>query len=208
MLSISSLTYSFSEEKKLDYEDWSLKNEEHALILGSSGSGKTTLLHLMAGLLSPTAGRVEINDVDLSALSQTALDEFRGKHLGLVFQKPHLIQSLSVIDNLRLAAFLGNKGSTSEKSYQLLDELGLTDLANRRVHQISQGQAQRVAIARALVNRPKVIFCDEPTASLDDQSCDRVLDLLNQQAERFKASLVIATHDQRIKSSFQNQIIL
>ncbi len=141
-------------------------------------------------------------------MSQSKLDQFRGQNIGLVFQKPHLIHALSVFENVLLATFLGKKKERKNAIQELLNNLGIDDLADRRIHEISQGQAQRVAIARALINKPKVIFGDEPTASLDDASCEQVVKLLQNQAAENGATLVLATHDQRVKSHFSNKLTL
>lgn len=208
MLVAKNLSYHFSKDKELNFPDWKVEDGGHALILGRSGSGKTTLLHLLSGLLKPTQGNVQINDTELASLSTAALDQFRGAHFGFVFQKPHLIAALTVEENIRLASFLGKETIEQDSVRQLLEELNIADLAHRKIHEISQGQAQRVAIARAVVNQPDVIFGDEPTASLDDQSCTAVVDLLKKQATACNAMLILATHDQRVKDEFSNRLIL
>jgi ABC-type lipoprotein export system ATPase subunit len=208
LISTSFLKYSFNGQISLEYPDWIVKDGEHGLILGASGSGKTTLLHLMSGLIRPTEGLIMFDDLEINKLSASEMDQFRGKHIGLVFQKPHLIAALSVKENIRLATFLGNKPEQNDHIDALLESLGLESLAGRKISEISQGQAQRVAIARALINKPKVIFGDEPTASLDDQSCEKVISLLQEQAEKYQATLVLATHDHRVKSHFSNQLQL
>ncbi|MEO9475015.1 MAG: ATP-binding cassette domain-containing protein [Cyclobacteriaceae bacterium] len=208
MISSSNLSYSFNKSVNLSYPDWKVGDGEHGLILGNSGSGKTTFLHLLSGLLKPTSGTVKFDDTDITELKSGELDVFRGKHVGLVFQKPHLISALSVSDNLRLATFLGRKSEQDARIEELLDSLGLDGLGKRRISEISQGQAQRVSIARALINHPKVIFGDEPTASLDDSSCEKVIDILQKQADKQGATLILATHDHRVKSHFSNQMEL
>jgi ABC-type lipoprotein export system ATPase subunit len=208
VIQTTNLQYRFNTDVCLNYPDWHVASGEHGLILGASGSGKTTLLHLVSGLLRPTSGSISIEGIEINQLSNTALDQFRGQNIGLVFQRPHLISALSVKENIRLAIFLGRKKERDERILDLLNVLGLSDLANRKIHEISQGQAQRVAIARALINQPKVIFGDEPTASLDDRSCDQVVTLLQEQALQSGATLILATHDQRVKSHFSNKLEL
>lgn len=202
------LSYSYSDGTTLTFPDWEVAPGGHALILGPSGCGKTTLLHLLSGLLRPLAGSISIGDTELSALSPSALDRFRGGHMGFVFQKPHLISSLTVKENIQLASYLGKKRTADAEIRRVLDDLQIAGLAHRKIHQISQGQAQRVAIARAVINRPEVLFGDEPTASLDDESCHAVINLLKHQAELCNAMLIIATHDQRVKNEFPNQLTL
>lgn len=208
MIKLSNLKYTFDHANSLSFPDWEVRAGAHGLILGASGSGKTTLLHLMAGLLQPTMGKIAIADVNIASLNQSDLDKFRGKNIGLVFQKPHLIASLSVYENITLAAHLGKTKIDSSEIFQLLDSLGLNGLEHRAINEISQGQAQRVSIARALINKPKLVFGDEPTASLDDESCQKVIDLLQVQANKFGATLILATHDHRVKSHFTNQLAL
>lgn len=126
------------------------------------------------------------------------MDLFRGQHIGIVFQKPHLIAALTVKQNLDLAQFLSKKKGPSPLS--LLQELGLAAKATSAIGTLSEGEAQRVSIARALVNSPKLILADEPTSSLDDLHAQRVVTLLKEQAAKIGAALVIVTHDQRVKS--------
>lgn len=208
MIKISNLKYSFSSTLNLTFPDWEVSKGNHGLIIGSSGCGKTTLLHLMSGLLAPQSGSILFEETDIGNLSQSQLDKFRGQNIGLVFQKPHLIASLTVRDNIALSAYLGKVNIDSGQIAQVLDSLGLEGLADRKISEISQGQAQRVSIARAIINKPKVIFGDEPTASLDDDSCGKVIDLLKEQTENFGATLILATHDHRVKSHFSNQLKL
>ena len=208
VLSVKGLSYHFAEGPYLHFPDWTVEKKQHSLILGPSGGGKTTLLHLASGLLKPTSGTVFLNDREIQTLSPSSLDRFRGAHVGFVFQKPHLLSSLTVRDNIRLATFFGRKTIHNQRIDEVLTELGIIELKNRKVHEISQGQAQRVAIARAVINHPDVIFGDEPTASLDDVSCDAVINLLKSQAEKCDATLIIATHDHRVKSRFKHQLTL
>ncbi|WP_258103770.1 ABC transporter ATP-binding protein [Marinoscillum sp. MHG1-6] len=208
MIQIAGLSHCFSDNVVISYPDWQVADGEHSLILGASGSGKTTLLHLMSGLLKPTNGSVIFDTQEINQLSPSRMDKFRGAHVGLIFQKPHLIAALTVKENIKLSTFLGKKPEHNRHIEEMLDSLGLIELAHRKVHQLSQGQAQRVAIARALINHPKFVFGDEPTASLDDESCMKVVELLKRQSDQHGATLVIATHDQRVKNHFSNKLEL
>lgn len=178
------------------------------LLLGESGSGKTTLLHLLGGLLKVTVGTIEVAGTNLAILSETALDRFRGRHYGFIFQRNHLIQALSVKKNLLMAPFLAGLPQDEARVAAVLGALNLSDKKNARINQLSQGQAQRVAIGRAILNKPDVILADEPTSALDDQNCERVAQLLLQVASDNNATLIVATHDQRLKSKIQNRIQL
>lgn len=182
----------------LDFPDINLTSGESLLILGKSGSGKTTLLNLLSGLLKPASGKVMLDGVEISNLSGQKLDLFRGQHIGIIFQKPHLIAALNVKQNLELAHFFGKK--QGQNLDQLLKELGIDNKAKSAVMTLSEGEAQRVSIARALANSPKLILADEPTSSLDDENTEKVVNLLKNQASKIGAALIIVTHDQRVKA--------
>lgn len=203
MISIDNLSFGYSDQKVLAIPHMAVKEADHLLILGNSGSGKTTLLHILGGLLQPKEGKVVIGNTDLYSLSAQQRDKYRGQNIGLVFQKAHLISALSVGDNLLLTQYLSGTAQDKGRVYEVLDELNLAHKVDKRVRSLSQGEQQRVTIARALLNRPRLILADEPTASLDDDNAMKVLSLLKAQAEKYKASLLIATHDQRVKDQFE-----
>ena len=205
MLSLQNLTHAYAGATVLNVASWQAGQGAQWLMLGPSGSGKTTLLHVLAGILRPTSGQVTVADQDLMALSPAALDRFRGKHVGIVFQRLHLIDSLTVLNNLLLAQYMAGEPQDAARVRELLASLDLAEKASARPHELSHGQAQRVAVARAVVNKPKLLLADEPTSNLDDTRCVQVLDLLLAQAKACGATLVIATHDQRIKSRVPNQ---
>ena len=177
-----------------------LANGEAALILGPSGSGKTTLLLAIAGLARKFGGAVSVDGQDPFALKAGLRDRFRGRAIGFVFQDLHLVAGLSTFDNVLLAPFAAHQTQDRKRARALLEELGLGAVANKPAERISRGQAQRAAIARAMLLRPKVLLADEPTASLDDDSCEIVADLLLRAAAETGAALVIATHDARLKA--------
>jgi putative ABC transport system ATP-binding protein len=187
---------------------WAVAAGQHSLILGPSGSGKTTVLHLIAGLLRPSRGSVRVAGQDLRALRPAELDAFRGRMIGIVLQRLHLISALTVRDNLRLARTLARLPPDPRQIDGLIADLGLATVAGARPRQLSEGEAQRVAIARAVVNRPALILADEPTSALDDANCEAVLALLRTQAEASGATLVIATHDARVKNQFRHRLEL
>ena len=187
---------------------WAVAAGQHGLILGPSGSGKTTVLHLIAGLLRPSRGRVRVAGQDLGALTPAQLDAFRGRTIGIVLQRLHLIAALTVRDNLRLARTLARRPPDPARIESLIADLGLGAVAGARPNRLSQGEAQRVAIGRAVVNRPALILADEPTSALDDANCAAVLALLRAQAEATGATLVIATHDARLQPFFGHRLEL
>jgi putative ABC transport system ATP-binding protein len=181
---------------------------EHWLVLGASGSGKTTLLNLVAGLLRPSEGEIEVGGQPLAKLEGAALDRWRGRSVGIVPQKLHLVSSLSVLQNLLLAPYLAGLPLDTGRARGLLDSLSVSEKAMVKPHELSHGQAQRVAIARAVMNRPKLLLADEPTANLDDANCVQALDLLQDQAKECGATLIVATHDQRARARFEKHLEL
>ena len=205
MFAIQNLTHAYAGREVLRVDEWRAEQGAQWLMLGPSGSGKSTLLHVLAGILRPASGQAVVAEQDLGALSEAALDRFRGKHIGIVLQRLHLIDSLSVLNNLLLAQYMAGAKQDATRVREVLASLDLADKASAMPHELSHGQAQRVAVARAVVNKPKLLLADEPTSNLDDVRCVQVLDLLLDQAKACGATLVIATHDQRIKSRVANQ---
>ena len=206
MIVVSSLSHQYGSGKILHFPDFVIRKGDACLLLGNSGSGKTTLLHLMGGLLKIKEGKVEIAGNDLAGMSEAARDSFRGKNIGFIFQRNHLIPSLSVHRNILLSPYLANLPQDETRVREVLEQLGLWEKRSSHIHQLSQGQAQRVAIARAVLNKPAVIFADEPTSALDDESCERVMGLMLDICRMHGSTLVIATHDQRLRSILPFQI--
>jgi len=208
VFALRQIRHAYDAEEALRLDDWSVAQGEHWLVLGPSGSGKTTLLHILAGILAPTEGSVAIAGQDLGKLPASEVDRFRGRHIGIVFQRLHLISSLTVLDNLLLAQYLAGTTQDRQGVRSLLVSLGLADKARSRPHALSFGQSQRAAVARAVVNKPRLILADEPTSNLDDANAAAALDVLTAQARACEATLVIATHDRRIKERFEHRIVL
>ncbi len=206
MLQTEYLSFSYSHERPIHFPDFTCQKGEHWLLLGQSGSGKTTLLHLLGGLLSPTQGKVKVGSTDLKTLSTAALDQFRGRNIGIIFQNAHFVRSLTVQENLLLAQQLAGVPTNKNRVFELLNRLNVGHKLLSKTNELSQGEQQRVAIARALVNQPKVILADEPTSALDDENCDEVRQLLEEQASAVGATLLIVTHDGRLKARFEKQI--
>lgn len=208
MILIKKLHFSYNETTEFHFPDMQCLAGETLLITGNSGKGKTTLLHLLGGLLRPKSGEISIGEKNISVLSEKELDQFRGKNVGLVLQQSHFVASLNVLENVVLASWLANGKKATEKAKSLLKELDLENQQYKLPSTLSMGQQQRVSIARALINEPKLLLADEPTSSLDDENASRVADLLAQLSKENKASLVIVTHDQRLKDKFSNHINL
>jgi putative ABC transport system ATP-binding protein len=208
MLRLSGIRQRYGAKQVLALERFAAAAGEHWLVLGASGSGKTTLLNLIAGLLVPSEGEIEVGGQVLATLEGAALDRWRGRNVGIVPQKLHLVSSLSVLENLLLAPYLAGLSPDKARAASLLEKLNLKENSRAKPHQLSHGQAQRVAVARAVMNRPKLLLADEPTANLDDVHCEQALDLLQGQAAECGATLIVATHDQRAKARFDKRLEL
>jgi putative ABC transport system ATP-binding protein len=181
-------------------------DQRRVAIIGPSGSGKTTLLHLMAGICRADAGRVQMGAVNVSALSESAVREFRLARIGLVFQEFELLDYLGVLDNILLPYRLGGSLILTEdvkkRAKDLASALGLGDKCRRGVRALSQGERQRVAIARSLVTEPEFVLADEPTGNLDPTLKQQVLDLFLRTLDERPATLVMVTHDHSLLDRF------
>jgi putative ABC transport system ATP-binding protein len=208
ILHVENLSHRYGTAAVVEVAAWTVQAGEPWLLLGASGSGKTTLLHCLAGILLPTEGSVRIAGTEWRTLGDAARDRFRGQHVGLLPQRLHLVDCLSVLDNLLLAQYAAGLPRDAAAARAVLEPLGLADRLHERPHRLSFGQQQRVALARALVNRPRLVLADEPTSNLDDASCAAALGLLLEQARRSGAALVIATHDRRIKDHVPRRLEL
>jgi putative ABC transport system ATP-binding protein len=208
MILVEALRHRYGASTVLVLDSWRVATGEHCLVLGASGSGKTTLLGIVAGLLRPSAGRVQVAGEDLARLSGPALDRFRGRHVGFVPQKLHLLASLDVEANVVLAQYMAGIAQDRARVHEVLAAVGLADRLHARPAELSHGQAQRVAVARAVVNRPRLVLADEPTSNLDDAHCAQTIELLESQAAACGATLVVATHDQRVRQRFEHRIEL
>ena len=199
MLICENLSFSIDGHKLFSNINFKIKNEKDLLITGPSGIGKTTLLSILCGLQQPTAGNIFYNDICLYNLAENKIDEFRGNQLGIVFQNFNLINTFTIKQNLQLAnTALGLKDN--DHMYDLLQRVGLADKSHVTVSKLSIGEKQRVAIARAFIGKPKWVFCDEPTSSLDDNNTDIIIQLIKEECQRYKSSLILITHDKRIQS--------
>jgi putative ABC transport system ATP-binding protein len=208
MISTKNLRFSYSKDQDFIFPDLYCEAGSTLLITGDSGKGKTTYLHILAGLLQPKSGEIIIDNTDLVSLSEKTTDKFRGKNIGVVFQKSYFIAALTVLENLQMASWLATGKKHTKRAKRLLEQLGIENQAEKLPSQLSIGQQQRVSIARALMNEPKVLLADEPTSSLDDKNAEKVIDLLTSLSKEYKAALLIVTHDSRIKEKFINKITL
>ncbi|MFD2286988.1 ATP-binding cassette domain-containing protein [Pedobacter petrophilus] len=208
MIKIQSLVHQYPNVPALRFPDWEIKDREQWLLLGSSGSGKSTLLNIIAGLLKPKGGNVIVDGTSVYDLSLKAMDQFRGQKIGIIFQRPHFIKSLNIYDNIAVASSFAGLPVDGKRILMLLDNLGLAGKAKSYAEELSQGQLQRASIARALINRPSVLIADEPTSSLDDENAENVISLLTTQAASSDASLIVATHDKRVRNRLSKEYLL
>ncbi|HLN48856.1 MAG TPA: ABC transporter ATP-binding protein [Steroidobacteraceae bacterium] len=178
----------------------SVRTGETLAIIGASGAGKSTLLALLAGLDSPSAGRVLIAGADLTELDEDGRAAVRGRHVGFVFQSFHLIPSLTALENVMLPLELRGRGDAREMAAQALAQVGLTPRSAHYPKQLSGGEQQRVAIARAYVTHPDVLFADEPTGNLDTHTGQRITDLLFELNRSTGSTLILVTHDRELAS--------
>lgn len=187
--------------RAVDSIDLTVRRSELVLIMGPSGSGKTTLLTLIGGLLRPTSGTVHVNKLEITALKERQLTWFRRTYVGFVFQSFNLLESLNARENVEAALnFAGVGGSGARKrATRLLTDLGLEDRLKAKPRTLSGGERQRVSIARALANDPQLILADEPTANLDSRHGHEVVELLHDIAKAQRRTIVIVSHDHRIR---------
>lgn len=204
-IEVTDLRFAYGSQAVVNIERCHLARGDSLAVIGPSGCGKTTFLHLLAGLIRPSAGLIQILGQDLSAMRGAELDRFRGQHIGLVFQRFHLLPALTVRDNVLLAQRLARVPIERAQVEALFDRLNLTGLEHLKPSMLSQGQAQRVAIARALVHGPRLVMADEPTSALDDQHAEQALALLKESVQAVGAALLVVTHDQRVRGHLDRE---
>lgn len=180
---------------------FTLDPKESMAIIGVSGSGKSTLMHALSTLLKPLEGQVEINGKDIYTMSQSKMLKLRREDIGIIFQQHYLFRGFTAVENLEVAALL----SQTTIDQELLERLGVADLMNKKVTELSGGQQQRISIARVLTKRPKIIFADEPTGNLDEETAFEVMDILQEYIQDNSACLVMVTHDTRLASRCKKQ---
>ena len=188
--------------KAVDRVSIEIERGEFTAIVGPSGSGKTTLLHLLGGLDNPTSGSVELSGTNIADMSGATLSDFRRDHIGFIFQSYNLIPVFSAVENIEYIMLLQGVDASERKRRvaDMLQQVGLEGLGNRRPNKLSGGQQQRVAIARAMVSRPQIILADEPTANLDSKNGIALLDLMKELNQQSKMTFVFSTHDEKIMS--------
>jgi putative ABC transport system ATP-binding protein len=177
-----------------------INKQEFMAVVGPSGSGKTTLLNILGGLDEPTSGKVVIDGIDLSTMTQSKLVDYRLGHIGFVFQAYNLIPVFTARENVEFIMLLQgvDKNEREKKAIDLLKQVGLSERINTRPAQLSGGEQQRVAVARALASRPAFVLADEPTANLDTESAESLLDLMQELNNKYEMTFIFSTHDVRV----------
>lgn len=202
--------YRMGDEKIIALNDinLSIQKEEFVCLLGTSGSGKSTLLNMMAGLEKPTKGEIIIYNQKLHEMNEKNVTKFRQKYVGFVFQSYNLISTLSAMENVSLGlTFQGvPKVKRDKMAKDMLTAVGLGTRLHHKPSEMSGGQQQRVSIARAFVNKPKIVFADEPTGNLDTRTTLEIMDLITGMAYEYKQTLIIVTHDTEI-SDYVNRVV-
>lgn len=182
--------------------EMTVKEGEFVAVMGPSGCGKSTLLHLLGGLLKPTAGRIYIDSVEISAISDAQRTEIRRRKMGFVFQRFNLFPTLTARDNIELAKRIHGNGFYEDGSVgEILRLLGLEDKIYHKPAELSGGEQQRLAIARAVINRPAILLADEPTGSLDSDNSQTVLQMLQELNLRYGQTIIMITHDPEAAST-------
>ena len=208
VLSLNKLEFSFNEKPLINIKEFKVRTRERIAIMGPSGCGKSTFIHLVAGLLKPQKGTIKIKNQDITKLEEWKIDRLRGQSIGIVFQRLHLLPSISILDNLLLAQKLAQTKVDRKSAIELLKRLDLEEWVNKLPHHLSQGQAQRAAIARAVIHKPALVIGDEPTSALDDDNAQEAIRLLNELSENVGFALLIVTHDKRVRDSMDSVLSL
>jgi putative ABC transport system ATP-binding protein len=198
----------YGESVALDGVSLEIQAGEAVAVMGPSGSGKSTLLSMVAGLDRPTSGSVVVHSDDLGTLDEKGLALYRRRRIGMIFQFFNLLDDLSAVDNVALAAQLTGRSASNarKRALELFDELGIADRRDIYPAQLSGGERQRVAVARALMNRPAVLLADEPTGALDTRAGEQVMDLLLD-LNQIGQTLLLVTHDQQLATRCASRLI-
>lgn len=205
-LSWNSLSYSYNKTNVLSFPDGSVKRGEGVSVIGSSGVGKSTWFQLLSGILAIQEGDVKYNDISLKNMSERQRDRMRSEHLGIVFQNNHFLKDLSVANNLTLPAFAQKSKLNVDLIEDYSAKLNVHHLLNKKPKECSVGELQRLSIVRTLSTSPSFILADEPTSALDDENTHSILDIFSMVMEELQVGVVLVTHDQRVKSHFNNSI--
>lgn len=188
--------------------DFQINKGEQVALTGKSGSGKSTLLSLLAGLDSPDSGKISIDGRNISHMSEKDLTNYRARHIGIVFQQFHLVSTLTALENVLLPLEILKKEGAGERARSLLESVGLSHRMDHLPSQLSGGESQRVAIARALATHPAILFADEPSGNLDEETGEKVMNLLFDLVKKTGTTLVLVTHDPELANRCERIIHL
>ncbi len=199
MIHIEGLSKSFSRNETalsaVDHADLHIEKGRFVGIVGHSGSGKTTLFNLLGGLVRPTEGKIVVNGTDIAGFSEKEMADYRRKTIGYILQGHNMLNNFTILENVCMPAYLsGETENAEQRAMELLEQIGLADLANDRPENLSGGELRRIAIARAMVNHPPVILADEPTSNLDPENARRVMELLKVFHQN-GTTILISTHE-------------
>ena len=210
MIKVTNIQKRFGDLEVLRGVSLEVGKGEIVSIVGASGAGKTTLLQIIGTLLPADGGEVEIAGTKLFGLNEKRTAEFRNRHIGFVFQFHNLLPEFSALENVMMPALIGGvkRKEAQQRAMELLEAVGLTDRADHKPAQMSGGEQQRVAIARALINRPSVIFADEPTGNLDTHNRDEIQRLLFDVRKKFGQTIVMVTHDEKLADMADRKIVM
>jgi len=185
-----------------------IEKGELVAIMGDSGSGKSTLLHILGGVDKPTEGKVIIQDVDITSLNEKEMTIFRRRNIGIIYQSFNLIPNITVEKNILLPLLLDQRKPAPSFFEDIIHALGLSDKLKRFPHQLSGGEQQRVAIARSLITRPAIILADEPTGNLDRKNTEEIISLFRLVNQRFQATILLVTHDEKVALSCERILFM
>ena len=207
MLVVENLKKSYSQNDSqaleiLDVPEFRVDEGEQVVLIGASGGGKTTLLHIIAGITRPTEGRIWIDGIEATAFSEVARDQIRASKLGYIFQTFNLLPGFTALENVILGMTFSKGKPDSKRAVELLDRVGLKDRIHHKPGKMSVGEQQRVAVARALANRPRLLLADEPTANVDPQNKQQIVELIRNFCVEEKIALLLVTHAMEVASQF------
>lgn len=207
IITLRSLTKKTSDQKTILKDiNFSVNSGEFVSIMGSSGSGKSTLLNIIAGLDAEYNGQVEVAGVDFQNRNENQLADFRNEQVGIVFQEYNLINSLTVLENIRLPLYFSETKQNFAATEELATDLGLKELVKKYPSELSGGEQQRVSIARALTRQPKLLLADEPTGALDSKNSENIMKLFKQINHQFGTTILMVTHDKEM-ASYSERIV-
>ena len=210
IINAKNIEKSFGTLKVLKGIDFSAEKSEVVSIMGASGAGKSTLLQILGTLSTPDSGSLEIDGVDVLGLGGKQLSAFRNKEIGFVFQFHHLLPEFTSLENIMIPAFIAGRTEKEAKSeaMELIDALGLSERASHKPSELSGGEQQRVAIARALINKPSILFADEPSGNLDSVTKREIHNLFFKLRDRFGQTIIIVTHDPELASMCDRSLFM